>query len=170
MAAKTSSPPILTPTIASPNLKPPHGNKPNSLFINSGAGRFRDATAESGLAGAAAVHRGCGVADFNNDGRLDIAVLVLGAQAELWQNDTAPDHRWLIVRLVGTKSNRDGIGARVLVGNQVRTMTTAVGYASSSHAGMHFGLGNAHGDRTRRSAVAVRHAPDRREGQGESGD
>ena len=115
--------------------------QPNSLFINSGEGRFRDATAESGLAGAAAVHRGCGVADFNNDGRLDIAVLVLGAQAELWQNETAPDHRWLIVRLVGTKSNRDGIGARVLVGNQVRTMTTAVGYASSSHAGMHFGLG-----------------------------
>jgi hypothetical protein len=116
--------------------------QPNGLFINSGEGRFRDATAESGLAGAAAVHRGCGVADFNNDGRLDIAVLVLGAQAELWQNDTAPDHRWLIVRLVGTKSNRDGIGARVLVGNQVRTMTTAVGYASSSHAGMHFGLGS----------------------------
>ncbi|HMF60823.1 MAG TPA: ASPIC/UnbV domain-containing protein, partial [Vicinamibacterales bacterium] len=41
------------------------------------------------------------------------------------------------------KSNRDGIGARVLVGDQVRTMTTAVGYASSSHAGVHFGLGTA---------------------------
>jgi len=109
--------------------------QPNSLFVNGAAGRFRDATTESSMVGAAAVHRGCGVADFNNDGRLDIAVLVLGAQA-------APDHRWLIVRLVGTKSNRDGIGARVLVGDQVRMMTTAVGYASSSHAGMHFGLGN----------------------------
>jgi hypothetical protein len=114
----------------------------NSLFINDGQGRFRDATAESGLARAVAVHRGCGVADFNGDGRLDLVVLVLGARAELWQNDSASGNRWLMVRLVGTKSNRDGIGARVSVGNQVRTMTTALGYASSSHAGVHFGLGS----------------------------
>jgi hypothetical protein len=115
----------------------------NSLFINDGQGRFRDSTAASGLAGAVAAHRGCGVADFNGDGRLDLVVLVLGARAELWQNDSSPDNRWLIVRLLGTKSNRDGIGARVAVGNQVRTMTTASGYASSSHAGLHFGLGTA---------------------------
>jgi hypothetical protein len=115
--------------------------QPNNLFINSGQGRFRNATSESGLAAAPAVHRGCGVADFNDDGRLDLAVLVLGERAELWQNDSAPDRRWLIVRLAGTRSNRDGIGARVVVGDQVRTMTTAMGYASSSHAGVHFGLG-----------------------------
>jgi enediyne biosynthesis protein E4 len=113
----------------------------NSLFINDGRGRFRDATAESGLAGAVATHRGCGVADFNGDGRLDLVVLALGTRADLWQNESAPGNRWLIVRLVGVKSNRDGIGARVTVGNQVRTMTTASGYASSSHAGVHFGLG-----------------------------
>jgi hypothetical protein len=114
----------------------------NSLFINDGRGRFRDATTSAGLATAVAAHRGCGVADFNADGRLDLVVLTLGAPAELWENDSAPDHRWLIVRLIGTKTNRDGIGARVIVGNQVRTMTTAMGYASSSHAGLHFGLGN----------------------------
>ncbi len=90
-----------------------------------------------------AVHRGCGVADFNGDGRLDIAVLALGARAELWQNDSAPQSRWLIVRLIGGRSNRDGIGARVIVGDQVRTMSTASGYASSSHAGLHFGVGSA---------------------------
>ena len=123
----------------------------NSLFVNDGQGRFRDATAESGLAGAVAVHRGCGVADFDGDGRLDLVVLVLGARAELWQNESAPGNRWLIVRLVGTKSNRDGIGARVIVGNQVRTMTTALGYASSSHAGVHFGLG--HGAETVRVEI-----------------
>ena len=50
-----------------------------------------------------------------------------------------------MVRLVGTKSNRDGIGAVVRVGNQVRTMTTSLGYASSSHAGLHFGLGTSAG-------------------------
>ena len=115
--------------------------QPNSLFINDGHGHFRDATAEAGLSTAAAAHRGCGVADFDGDGRLDLAVLVLGARAELWRNESALENRWLIVRLAGTRSNRDGIGARVIAGNQVRTMTTALGYASSSHAGLHFGLG-----------------------------
>jgi enediyne biosynthesis protein E4 len=119
------------------------GKQPNSLFINDGRGRFRDATAAAGLSGASATHRGCGVADFDGDGRLDLVVLVLGGPAELWKNESAPDRRWLVVRLVGTKSNRDGIGARVSVGKQVRTMTTAMGYASSSHAGLHFGLGAA---------------------------
>ena len=50
--------------------------QPNSLFLNDGRGRFRDATADSGLAAAVAAHRGCGVADFNGDGRLDVVVLV----------------------------------------------------------------------------------------------
>jgi hypothetical protein len=115
--------------------------QPNSLFINGGNGRFRDAATESGISGSAAVHRGCGVADFDGDGRLDVVVLVIGGPAELWKNDSVPGRQWLLVRLTGTKSNRDGIGARVTVGNQVRTMTTSVGYASSSHAGLHFGLG-----------------------------
>ncbi|MGH9373220.1 MAG: CRTAC1 family protein, partial [Vicinamibacterales bacterium] len=113
----------------------------NSLFLNEGNGQFR--AAHSGLQDGIAVHRGCGVADFNADGRLDIVVLALGSTAELWRNETRSPHHWLIVRLTGTKSNRDGIGARVTVGNQVRTMTTAAGYASSSHAGVHFGLGTA---------------------------
>ena len=113
----------------------------NSVFLNDGEGRFRDASAEAGLAGHAAVHRGCGVADFDGDGRLDVVVLTLGTRAELWKNESAPANRWLIVRLTGTKSNRDGIGARVIVGQQMRMMTTAIGYASSSHAGLHFGLG-----------------------------
>ena len=121
--------------------------QPNSLFINDGQGRFRDATSSAGLATTLAAHRGCGIADFNGDGRLDVVVVSLGSAAELWQNDSARPSRWLIVRLAGTKSNRDGIGARVVIGNQVRTMTTAMGYASSSHAGLHFGLGSAYGIR-----------------------
>ena len=117
----------------------------NSVFLNDGSGRFRDATDAAGLGRAIGIHRGCGVADFNGDGRLDIAVLTLGTLAELWQNESTTPNQWLIVRLVGTTSNRDGIGARVKVGNQVRTMTSSIGYASSSHAGLHFGLGKSSG-------------------------
>ena len=112
----------------------------NSLFLNAGGGRFQDAPA-AGFASAVALHRGCGIADFDGDGALDIVVLVLGERAQLWQNQRSPGGHWLNVRLVGTKSNRDGIGARVTIGDQVRTMTTSLGYASSSHAGVHFGLG-----------------------------
>jgi len=116
--------------------------QPNSLFRNDGAGHFNDVSQAAGLGAAVAAHRGCGVADFNGDGRLDVVVLTLGTQAELWQNTTTSTNNWLIVRLVGTKSNRDGIGAFVRIGKQVRTMTTSMGYASSSHAGLHFGLGS----------------------------
>lgn len=117
--------------------------QPNSLFLNAGQGRFVDGTRGSGLDTAVAAHRGCGVADFDGDGRLDVVVLTLGDNAELWKNEGPSGHHWLIVRPVGTKSNRDGIGARITIGDQVRTVTTAVGYASSSHAGAHFGLGSA---------------------------
>jgi hypothetical protein len=115
----------------------------NSLFVNQGKGRFRDASVEAGLAAALAVHRGCALADFDADGRLDIVVLVLGGPAELWRNESGTGHAWLTIRLTGTRSNRDGIGARISINDQVRIMTTAVGYASSSHAGVHFGLGKA---------------------------
>jgi len=117
----------------------------NTLFMNDGKGHFRDPMGSAGLSSAVAIHRGCGVADFNGDGRLDVVVLTLGTPAELWQNEAGSGDQWLIVRLVGTKSNRDGIGARVKVGNQVRTMTSSIGYASSSHAGLHFGLGKSPG-------------------------
>ena len=113
----------------------------NGLWLNDRGSRFQDVAAEAGFAGADEAHRGCGVADFDGDGRVDIVVLVLEGNAELWHNESTAPNRWLLVKLVGTKSNRDGIGARVTVGQQVRTMTTAVGYASSSHAGLHFGLG-----------------------------
>ena len=53
-----------------------------------------------------------------------------------------PAHNtWLVLKLKGTKSNRDGIGAVVKIGAQVNHMTSSVGYASSSHSGVHFGLG-----------------------------
>jgi len=83
------------------------------------------------------------VADLDGDGRLDAVTSVLGGPAELWVNDTATSNGWLRLDLTGARSNRDGIGAVIRVGAQYNLMTTAVGYASSSHAGVHFGLGRA---------------------------
>jgi hypothetical protein len=112
---------------------------PNSIFINEN-GVFRDGSADAGPDfQAARAHRGAAFADFNGDGRIDVVVSALGEPAELWENVTEPPGEWLVVKLTGVKCNRDGIGARVRWGNQWNLMTTAVGYASSSHCGVHFG-------------------------------
>jgi hypothetical protein len=110
----------------------------NSVFANSG-GVFQDVSAEAGLTLVKA-HRGAAFADFDGDGRIDAVVSSLGAPAELWQNVSPDPRHWLIVRLRGTRSNRDGIGAKIRIGNQYAEMTTTVGYASSSAEGVHFGL------------------------------
>ena len=116
--------------------------QPNSVIANLGNGTFRDVTKEAGESfQAPAAHRGSAFADFNNDGRIDVVVSALREPAELWENVSPDDNHWITLKLVGTKSNRDGIGARVRIGNQVNHMTTAVGYASSSNFGVHFGLG-----------------------------
>ena len=69
----------------------------------------------------------------------------LGKDAEIWMNRSEKSGHWLDIALHGTKSNRDGIGARIKVvtktGTQYNHMTTSVGYASSSDGPVHFGLG-----------------------------
>jgi len=114
--------------------------QPNSLFLNLGNGTFEDTSTEAGFTLARA-HRGCAFADFDNDGKIDIVVSALGEPAELWQNLSPDVNRWLMLKLIGTRSNRDGIGAKVRLGNQSNHMTTAVGYASSSPSLVHFGTG-----------------------------
>ncbi len=120
--------------------------QPNTVFRNLGGMKFAALTEEAGLtAQPPSRHRGSAVGDLNGDGRLDVAVSALSAPAELWMNDSPGDNHWLEFKLEGTKSNRDGIGARIKLvtksGAQYNHMTTSVGYASSSAGPVHFGLG-----------------------------
>jgi hypothetical protein len=117
--------------------------QPNSVFVNLGNGTFADASREAGADfQQAAAHRGAAFADFDNDGRIDAAISVLGGPAELWQN-VSPQSHWIALKLEGTRSSRDAIGALVRVGTQSNHMTSALGYASSSHGPVHFGLARA---------------------------
>jgi hypothetical protein len=113
----------------------------NRVFVND-AGVFREASGDVGL-GAPKAHRGAAFADFNGDGRIDAVVSSLGEPAELWENVSSDAGHWIVLHLVGTKSNRDGIGARIRIGKQMAEMTTTAGYASSADWGVHFGLGAA---------------------------
>jgi hypothetical protein len=116
--------------------------EPNSVFRNVGDGTFRDFSERVGPGfHTERAHRGAVASDLNNDGKLDIVTTSLQDRVEIWENRSSGGHDWILVKLIGTHSNRDAIGARVRVGTQSATMTTAAGYASSVRAGLHFGLG-----------------------------
>ena len=115
-----------------------HYKQPNSIFANLGNGTFRDVSSDAGF-NLARAHRGSAFADFDNNGKIDIVVSALGEPAELWQNVSPDSNHWLVLKLTGTRSNRDGIGAKIKLGDQFNHVTTAVGYASSSPSSVHFG-------------------------------
>jgi len=122
-----------------------NGNERNCLFRNNGDGTFTDVgyvnqtdRVEDG--------RGLAILDYNQDGHLDIVLRNYLQSAQLLRNEGGANH-WLQVQLVGTRSNRDAVGARVTVvaggQRQIREVHCGSGYVSASSLVQHFGLGSA---------------------------
>jgi hypothetical protein len=116
------------------------------MFRNLGKGKFEKVSDQLGpdfmrpKAG-----RGTAVADFDNDGDLDIAISNRDDYPELLRNDGGNANNWLEVMLVGTKSNRDGVGAALKLVSEGFTQVTqrkgGMGYMSAQDPRVHFGLG-----------------------------
>jgi hypothetical protein len=130
-------------TRARPDVK--HAQTPH-LFMNLGGGQFRDVTAEIGPEfGAPKVARGAVYGDFDNDGDLDVLITTNNGPAHLYRNDVTNGNRSVRVKLTGTKSNRDAIGAivRYEAGdlNGARMVKSGSSFLSQSELPLTLGLG-----------------------------
>jgi len=121
---------------------------PRLVFRNLGDGKFEELIDEAGP-GVAAAHtsRGCAFGDFDNDGDVDILVMNMNEPPSLLRNDVSGNGHWVKVLLVGVKSNRSAIGARVVARygtrTQVQEVTAQSSFYSANDRRLHFGLGTA---------------------------
>ena len=118
----------------------------NTVYVNLKGGRFADMSASAGVDFARkAVHRGAAFGDLDNDGRIDVVVNALEAPLEIWHNTSPTPNHWLLIRTVGSRSNRDGVGTKIRLtsasGQQWNHVNSAVGYGCASDRRVHFGLG-----------------------------
>ncbi|HEX3352284.1 MAG TPA: CRTAC1 family protein [Terriglobales bacterium] len=119
--------------------------QPPQLFLNNGQGKFHDVAVEVGGGfSQAKVGRGLAYGDFDRDGDLDLLMTTNNGPAYLYRNDQAAGNKSVRVRLVGTKSNRDAIGARVRIfhgeSSQSRLVKGGSSYLSQSELPLTFGL------------------------------
>ncbi len=121
--------------------------EPLLLFHNNGHGKFREVGSAAGLR-RLPLHsaRGAAYADFDNDGDLDFVVSNIDERPQLLENRSDNRKHWLELNLIGTRSNRDAIGALVSVRcgdlKQWDRVRTGVSYISGNEHRLHFGLGN----------------------------
>ena len=118
---------------------------PDQFFHNVGGGRFVNASGR--LTHAKHVGRGAAFGDLNNDGRMDVVISNLEDRPNVLLNCDQSKNHWILIRCVGTKSNRQALGARLLAttesGTQVAEVRSGCSFLSSSDARVHFGLGRA---------------------------
>jgi len=122
--------------------------EPRILYHNLGKGTFADISAGAGPGiTMTASSRGLAVGDLWNDGRISAVITNLNSAPSLLVNQVRNSNHWIAIRTLGTKSNRDGIGARISIKNGTRTLVDEVrsgsSYNSSSDMRVHFGLGSA---------------------------
>jgi hypothetical protein len=113
-----------------------------------GNGKFADVSESAGaVLNERTVARGACFADYDNDGKVDAFLVNLGAKGTLVHNVSTNTGHWVAISLKGTKSNRDGIGARVEVYAGTKRWATervaGSGYMSQDDSRMHFGVGTA---------------------------
>ncbi len=134
-------------TLLDPLPNEPRFGEPIQLFRNRGDRTFSEIADSSGLNdGPMKSRRGTAFGDINNDGNLDVVVFNVGGPPSLFLNETDNGNHRVLIRLVGVKSNRAAIGARVIVTTANMTQTDEVragsSYLSTSDSRLHFGLGS----------------------------
>ncbi len=122
--------------------------QPKVLYRNLGNGRFEDVSAKAGPGiRLENLGRGCAFGDFDNDGDVDVVVNNLDGPPTLLRNDGGNRNNWIMIKCVGTRSNRSGIGTRVKVTcgdhSQIDEVMSGSSYYSQNDMRLHFGLGRA---------------------------